>query len=233
MKLYITLTKYSLLMLLLVGGMVLSYVPNSIAATSSTLAIDVFGAHLVLQPTTLEASPTELAQIQAILTTRLTQAKLNGAFEVKVVAQHIEVNLSEGQDAPIAAPLMSHVGQIQFIAGGIDTSPLDNKVSANYPTLFTSNQVTDFTLPKSGDIFYRLGLNDVAATHMATFNATQPRHTICMVMDGELLNCSSMYYWSKNSLEIVPNLSGDSSVTMSNLALFIKSGALPLSLRLE
>jgi hypothetical protein len=54
-----------------------------------------------------------------------------------------------------------------------------------------------------------------------------------MVMDGELLNCSSMYYWSKNTLEIVPNLSGDSNVTMSNLALFIKSGALPLPLQLK
>jgi hypothetical protein len=52
-----------------------------------------------------------------------------------------------------------------------------------------------------------------------------------MVLDAQVINCSAMYHQTDNTLEILPELSSNSAISMTDLALFLYSG--PLSTRLK
>jgi hypothetical protein len=39
-----------------------------------------------------------------------------------------------------------------------------------------------------------------------------------------------MYHWSGETLEILPNLGGDADLSLADLAIFLSSGPLPVSL---
>ena len=52
-----------------------------------------------------------------------------------------------------------------------------------------------------------------------------------MVMDEQVINCSTLYHQNGANLEILPELSSGSAISMTDLALFLHSG--PSSTRLK
>jgi hypothetical protein len=54
-----------------------------------------------------------------------------------------------------------------------------------------------------------------------------------MVMDGEVLNCSVMYHWTDNTIEILPGLSSGTTFSLNDLSIFLSSGPLPVAVRVE
>jgi preprotein translocase subunit SecD len=232
MKKQTTTIQYLFTTILLIGVIILGYVPRSIASTelvpaSSSTALT---AQLILKPA-VDTEETVLSKAAHVIKERLTQTNLDGTFVVSVVSGHIQVDLSEGKDAPYIKNLITKVGQIEFVDGGNDSPPLNEITeSGNYAALFASDDVTQFELPADGDIFYQLTLNP--ESHPTTFSQEKPNNYICMAMDGKIANCSSMYYWTSNRLQILPNLSGGSGLTMNTLMIFINSGPLPIPLEI-
>jgi preprotein translocase subunit SecD len=101
--------------------------------------------------------------------------------------------------------------------------------------LFTGQEVEAAELPDSatGQIFYRLTLQPTAADRLNAFIETQQNGYLCMVMDGQVLNCSLMYHQSGNTVEILPGLSSGTILSLADLAIFIDSGPLPTPLKAE
>lgn len=226
---------YLLTILISVIGLIVLYVPQSTASTSAVplSAARTFDAHLTLRPTDGQFDDRQLAQASQIIGQRLATSKLHGAFKVQVRSNYITVELSEGRDIPYVSALITTIGDIQFIQTEAAERPLGQTVALNdASTLFTSGQVNHFAAPVDGDMFYQLTLNQQATQRLNTLNQTQSTPHICMVMDKVVVNCSSMYYWSGDSLEIVPNLRSNLPLSMDALLTFVHSGALPLSLEI-
>jgi len=131
---------------------------------------------------------------------------------------------------------VSHVGQIEFIDGGATSPPLGRWVRQDgYDVLFTAQDVEAMTPPntETGQIFYRLSLTPAGSQQMAEFVANQNDHYVCMVDDRQVINCSSMYHLTNDSLDILPSLGSGNMISLNDLAVFVKSGPLPIPLTVE
>jgi len=229
-----TLIKTLLTIPLFVGLVILFNVSRSSATTSLlpqslTNAIE---AHLVLRPQSNTFNQSDLNQAGKVIEKRLQLAGLNGSFEVLVEADYITMQLSEGRSLPYIKTLITNIGQIEFIDGGLDINTLPHDSSVESRILFTNNHVQSFVPPTNGDMFYNLVLTPMAVKQMDTFLIENSNHHICIAIDSEVANCSSMYHWSANNLSIIPNLGGTNNMAMNELMIFVKSGALPFSLEL-
>ncbi|MDM8526576.1 hypothetical protein QUF58_00075 [Anaerolineales bacterium HSG24] len=232
MNRFMTAPKIIIIITLAIGIVVIGYVPLSIASIEDipiTSHINLLGARLVLAPVDDNvASPTLLTEAATVIEHRLAQANLKGQFEVAVQAEYLEIILSEGQDVPYIKPLITRVGEISFIDGGVESAPLGQLSDIeHYQPVLTSQGVKNFERPKNGDIFYTLSLNASFTNKLTDFMAQNPDNYICVAMDGQISNCSSMYHLNADKLMIVPNISGGSALTMAELMTFINSGALP------
>lgn len=219
---------------------------NSLPVQAATEAFPLtsppaLSAQLILKPMNGTVETADLIAAAEIIKTRLSQLELEGSYNVEVEDGELRLTLSEGQDLPYIAAIVTSMGHIEFIDGGTESPPLGEQIETGtetnlnqgiYQSLFTSSQIIEFVPPTSGDIFFQLLLNDKSAAVFANFVKVKPNNIICMVMDKEVINCSSMYYWSPDTLEIVPNLSGNSAITMNDLAVFIHSGPLPIHLEI-
>jgi preprotein translocase subunit SecD len=136
------------------------------------------------------------------------------------------------------------VGEIEFIDGGAVSPPVGREIKTGpqaspaqniYQVLFTGQDVEEALPPDStgGQIFYRLTLNATGAERFEDFVATRSGNYVCMVMDKQVINCSAMYHWRNNTLDILPNLGGGTVISLADLAVFLESGPLPLPLKVE
>ncbi len=191
--------------------------------------------NIILQSDVLEA--------RDIVARRLDQ--LNGIGSYQLVAQkgYLRLTLPDTQQTPYIVDLVSHVGQIEFIDGGAASPPLGLRIQAGpdssgedrYPVLFTAQDVEAVLPPQSetGQIFYRLRLTPFGAQLMAEFTTQHQGNYICMVIDRQVINCSSMYHLTDNNLDILPSLGSGNIVSLNDLAVFVKSGPLPIPLKIE
>lgn len=213
---------------------------NTLAATSPT----VFDTTLTLVPDgAITRSPeAELLAVRPIVAQRLDQLNLDGFYNVAVRHGQLELTLPKDANIPYIASVITSLGEIVFIDGGTESPPLDQQVQIElpaglehnaYPILFTSREVQQITPPDptTGQIFYDLVLKPAAADRLANFVADQPGAYICMVMDGQVINCSTMYHQEDQTLEILPELSSGTAVSMTDLAVFLHSGPLPTRLK--
>ncbi len=233
-------SKYIISLIILIGVLQLGYTLPVQAATPTT-STNALSAQLTLKPRQEEATATDLAETAKIIEIRLEKLELQGSYQVNTSNGEIQITLSESQDMPYIATIVTSLGHIEFVDGGAELPPLGETIQTGsttdleqgfYQHLFTSSQINTFLPPVSGDIFYQLMLNHTASTNMSKFVATKPDNYICMVLDKQVLNCSSMYYWSPDTLEILPNLSSNSTITLNDLAVFIHSGPLPMALEI-
>jgi hypothetical protein len=197
---------------------------------------------LVLAPDTIIPSNQEIELIEArpVIARRLDRLDLNGPYNLVIRDGYLEVTLPPGQNIPYIASVITSIGEIAFI--GSKGSPsvgetVDLGIGSgdhqSYPILFTSREVQEIAPPDptSGQIFYRLTLEPAAAERLADFQMTNPSAYICMVLDEQVINCSTMYHQTNQNLEILPELSAGDAVNMTDLEVFLYSG--PLSTRLK
>jgi hypothetical protein len=194
-----------------------------------------FQTGLILQPvaaynTVLEA---DLLKTQAVIDQRLDSLSLTGDYEVLTRGGQLQVNLPRLENMQYVVSVLSSVGDIEFISAGND-APVGQQFPApatrnTYQTLFTGADIASAELPNAstGQIFYRLTVMPTAAARLTSFIQTQPEGYICMVMDRQVLNCSQMYHWNGQSLEILPDLSSGDVLSLADLSIFINSGPLP------
>ncbi len=202
-------------------------------------------AELVLEPqppTDLPAAAQQahLLKNQQIVTRRLDQLHLAGAYDVTIENGRLVVKLPDSENMAYITFVISSVGEIEFINGGQVSPPLGQLLNRaadqdnSYPTLFTAQELESVALPDpaTGHIFYRLVLKPepVVMEKLAEFVETQPGYYLCMVMDDQVLNCSRMYHLAGNTIEILPELSSSSPANLTDLAVFLDSGPLTMPL---
>jgi preprotein translocase subunit SecD len=101
-----------------------------------------------------------------------------------------------------------------------------------YPLLFSGHEIREVVPPdpETGEIFYQLSLQPEAAQRFADFAETNEGY-ICLAIDGEVINCSTMYHWSGTMIKILPDLGSGANISLADLAIFLESGPLPAPLR--
>jgi len=194
---------------------------------------------LVLQPdvavgienTVLES---DLLQSQTVIEQRLDNLRLAGDYTVLVRGGQLQINMPRVENMQYVTSVLSSVGDIAFISTGTE-APVGQQFYAGqktYHTLFIGKEIITAELPDSatGQIFYRLTVLPPAAERMTRFIQTNPDDYICMVMDRQVLNCSQMYYWNGQSLEILPDLSSGAVFSLADLGIFLDSGPLPVQM---
>ena len=195
----------------------------------------------VLTPT---VNQIELATVQQAVEQRLENLYLAGTYKVVTQGEELIVKLPHSENIPYVASVISSVGEIEFIDGGTESPPIGRSIQtvthANsqpdvYQTLFSGQDIEAAESPNSatGQIFYRLTLQPAAVDRLAAFIETQPNGYICMAVDGQVLNCSLMYHWSDNTIEILPGLSSGEILSLADLAIFLDSGPLSIPLTAE
>jgi len=231
--------------LLLVAVMSLIYSSRALAdLIFSPVSMTGLHTQVILKPDLTSVPDTTLGDTRQILARRLDQLNLSGSYELVSQEGQLTVTLPDSEHVPYILDIITHVGEIEFIDGGAGTPPLGQRVTTvwpvnpnrnGYPILFTGQEIQEVLPPDSasGQIFYRLALKPEAADRFADFVESRPRHYICMVVDKHVLNCSGMYHWSDNTLDILPNLGSGTVISLADLAVFLESGPLPVPLRVE
>jgi preprotein translocase subunit SecD len=210
---------------------------------------EAFSTQLVLKPQAMTdsataADPTHLVQIQQIVDQRLDKLQLAGTHSVSLQGDQLLVRLPNSENMPYITSVVSRVGEIEFIDGGPGAPPVGQRVTTGpeaspeqnvYQTLFTGQEILAAALPDpgAGQIFYRLTLQPATIDRLSNFAESHSNRYICMVMDGEVLNCSLMYHWTDNTIEILPGLSSGTTFSLSDLSVFLTSGPLPVPLSVE
>ncbi len=201
-------------------------------------AADAFETKLILVPDAVIPANQEVELIAArpVIARRLDKLDLDGPYNLAIRNGQLVVTLPKDKNTPYVAAVITSVGEIVFVDGGTQDPPLDQKIqvgSRSHQILFTSREVTEIVLPDStdGQIFYRLTLTPAAAGRLENFVENHAQSFICMVLDEQVLNCSTMYHQNGSTLEILPEFSSNTAISMTDLAVFLYSG--PLSTRLK
>ena len=182
---------------------------------------------------------------QRVVAKRLNQMQLDGYYSVKVNDNRLEVIVPQTENMGYILNVITQVGDVEFIDAGSDSAPVGNylrtefqltmREANDYQVLFTGNEIKTITPPNStnGEIFYQVELEPAAAQRVSNFVGRNPNAYVCLTIDEQVLNCSTMYYWSENTLEILPNLSSGSGLGLADMAIFLNSGPLPVSLKAQ
>jgi preprotein translocase subunit SecD len=236
--------------LLLVGVLSLIYSSRALAdLIFYTGPSEGFRSRVVLKPGPTARSDmaileTDLLDAGQVVARRLDQLNMSASYHLISSEDQLAIMLPENEKMPYVINIITHVGEIEFIDGGAESPPLGQRVETGpqanggqglYPVLFTGQEIEAVVPPDSttGQIFYRLALSPIAADRFARFVQDQPRHYVCMVMDKEVINCSGMYHWSNNTLDILPNLGSGTVISLADLAIFLESGPLPIPLKVD
>jgi hypothetical protein len=197
---------------------------------------DVLGTTFTLQPKNVSLDKLELADAQRIMSRRLDQLNLTGPYKIVLLpeADQLRVTVPENNDTPHVINVITHVGDIAFIDGGAASPPIGEKISlsahaedqlSDYQPLFTGTDIDMVLAPETnnGDLFYQIKLQADAASRLNLAGNTY----VCLVLDETVTNCSKMYHWFGDALEILPNLSDDTGISLLDLGVLFDSGPLP------
>jgi hypothetical protein len=189
---------------------------------------------IVLKPAQRSDSSDVLLDAQRVVAERLEQLQPNSWYDVAVIDGQLEIWLNDHENIHYIQDIISHVGRIEFIDGGmnppigrfVDTA-VEPATADSFRTLFTGQEIVSVILPESGQIFYRITPKPEAAQRIEAFFASPSGRFICLVIDGQVINCSKLYSWTDGTLEIMPSFGSGTGLGLSDLEIFLASGPLP------
>jgi preprotein translocase subunit SecD len=235
-----------IVVLLLTGVLSLISQTQAVAGLAARYQVTGDSPHtaLVLAPVT--AGPdantnARLLEAKRVIDYRLEKLGVSGADLVDLHEGKLEVTLPEGSNTPYVINVITSIGKIEFIDGGESDPPIGQRILTGpharpnrdiYRSLFTGLDVESVLPPDSatGQIFYSLALKPAAAHHFSSFVMETPRNYVCMVLDERVINCSRMYHFTGEGLEILPDLGSGTQVSLADLAVFLEGGPLPVAL---
>lgn len=205
----------------------------------SRMAIDEPGTQIILTPKISNISQEYLLEAQRVVTKRLDQLQPAEYYQVLTDHGYLEVHLTDAEDTAHLINIVTRVGEVEFIDGGseppigkfVETTSVASPASGAYQTLFSGQEIMNVLPPEDGQLFYQIIPTPAAAQRFSQFIMAHPNGYICLVIDDEVTNCSKMYFWSGDTLEILPNLSSETGFSLSDLGVFLNSGPLPISLQ--
>lgn len=209
---------------------------------------DPIHTSLVLAPVTAApdaATNAGLLEAKRVIDYRLQKLGIPGAGLVNLQeGNKLEITLPEGSNTPYVINVITSIGKIEFIDGGASNPPIGQRIQTGpharpnrdiYRSLFSGLDVESVLPPDSatGQIFYSLDLKPAAAQRFGSFVTDTPHNYVCMVLDERVINCSRMYHFTGQGLEILPDLGSGTQVSLADLAMFLEGGPLPLPLDMQ
>jgi preprotein translocase subunit SecD len=235
-----------IVVLLLTGALSLISQTQAVAGLAARYqkASDSGYTALVLAPVTTAPDPgtnAHLLEAKRVIDYRLEKLGVSAAGLVNLQEGKLEVTLPEGGNTPYVINIITSIGKIEFIDGGESDPPIGQRILTGpharpnrsiYRSLFTGADVESVLPPDpaTGQIFYSLALKPAAAQRFGAFVMETPRNYVCMVLDERVINCSRMYHFTGEGLEILPDLGSGTQVSLADLAVFLEGGPLPLAL---
>jgi len=234
---------------LLIAVLGLTFTSRAVADLTLLYAttVDVAGVQVTLRPSTTPAEEYYLVlqESQEVVSKRLENLLLTDQYGVTTQDDELIITLPDQGSLPHIITMVTRVGEVTFIDGGERLPPLGQKIetvsardaaqsgsAADYPVLFTGREIITIVPPAdTGDIFYQIQLGPAAANRVSRFVNVQPQSYVCLVIDKQVINCSKMYYFAEDTLDILPNLSNKSGFNLADVAIFLHSGPLPVSLK--
>lgn len=237
-----------IVVLLLTGAISLISQTQAVAGLAARyqMADNPLSTALVLAPVTAAHDPNtnaRLMEAKRVIDYRLEKLGVSGGDLVNLRDGKLEVTLPEGSNTPYVINVITSIGKIEFIDGGEADPPIGQRIQTGpharpnrdiYRSLFTGLDVESVLPPDSatGQIFYSLALKPAAAQRFGSFVMETPRNYVCMVLDERVINCSRMYHFTGEGLEILPDLGSGTQVSLADLAVFLEGGPLPLDLEM-
>ena len=221
-----------------VAGLVYSLQSLAQVLTVSPDGLPPPGAVIQLNPDQMKTVRiADLAKAQKVVRHRLDQLALPGYYAVQMQGNHLRVTLPHGEDTLYIVNILTRVGDVRFVDGGkrpASGRQYDQTAAnlAGYPTLFARDDIQATIVPNAelGEIFYQITLSPAAANRFEAFNR-QDDHYMCLALDGQLTNCTQMYHWSGQTIDILPGATGDFS--LADIVIFLRSGPLPMPLSVQ
>ena len=212
--------------------------------------VDATGAKIILSPNMSAVATSSTEQTYHLVTQdagrvvadRLDHLDLMGYHHVDIRDNKLEVSVPELENMTYIIDVITRVGEVEFIDGGTGSPPVGRYVKTElqnmatnddaYAVLFSGRDIKTIIPPESneGEIFYQVELQPGAAERFAGFIDAETNAYVCLVMDKQVINCSKMYHLSGTTLDILPNLSGGTGLSLADLGVFLDSGPLPVSL---
>lgn len=176
-----------------------------------------------------------------VVAQRLDQLNLKGYYSVGVHDDQLEVTLPNNENSSYIINIITRVGEVEFIDGGVKSPPIGQQVKTGayanieediYQVLFIGKEIASIIPPSTsdGEVFYQMSLRPTAAERFANLLDFETNTHICLAIDKQVINCSTMYHWTGDTLDILPNLSDGTGLSLADLAVFLNSGPLPMSL---
>ncbi|MCB0191452.1 MAG: hypothetical protein KDJ65_05865 [Anaerolineae bacterium] len=208
-------------------------------AFDSQVAIDHQGTKIILTPQDSSTSQRYLLEAQQIVVERLEELQPNEQHQVIATQGQLEMQLRDFENLPYIIDIVTRKGDVEFIDGGFQP-PIGKYVKTirekplpadTYYTLFSGQEIAAVEPPIDGQLFYKIKPKPEATQRFLDFMEAHSGGFICLVIDDQVINCSKMYVWSGDTLEILPSLSSGTGLSLSDLGVFLKSGPLPTSLQ--
>lgn len=203
------------------------------------VAVDEQGTRIILTPDKETIAPRYLLEAQQVVTARLDQLHPVEQHRVHSEQGYLEIQLNDYENLPYILDVLTREGEVEFIDGGsqppigkfVNTVREKPLPAGTYYSIFSGQELAAVEPPSEGQIFYRIKPKAEATQRFLDFLETHTGGFICLVIDDQVINCSKMYLWTGDTLEILPNLSSGTGLSLSDLGVFLKSGPLPMSLR--
>jgi hypothetical protein len=177
----------------------------------------------------------KLEAVQQVLNQRLADLDFNGRYEIVIREDEmqLEVNLPPLDNAPQVIDVITRVGEVKFVDAGSQVPSSGLVSSADvFPTLFSSSDIRSVVPPETGtgELFYQIVIQPDAIQKLDAIG-NQPGNNVCLALDNAIASCSTMYHRTGDTLEILPS-TGDNDISIGEMALFLASGPLPVSLEI-
>jgi hypothetical protein len=178
---------------------------------------------------------TELEEAQQVLDQRLARLDFNGRYEIVIREDEmqLEVNLPPLDNVPQVIDVITRVGEVKFVDAGSQVPSSGLVLSAEvFPTLFSRADIRSVVPPEpgTGELFYQIVIQPDAIQKLDAIG-NQPENNVCLALDNAIASCSTMYQRTGDTLEILPS-TGDNDISISEMALFLATGPLPVPLEI-
>jgi|GEM_PF-1094337 len=216
------------------------FYPTSIDASEIKIVLSPDNASRLV-PTSPQNFHLVAQDSKRIVAQRLDQLNLKGYYSIGIHDDQLEVTLPNNENSPYIINIITRVGEVEFIDGGTTSPPIGQQVRTGayaatgegiYQILFMGKEIASIIPPdtSAGEVFYQISLQPTATERFTNSLDFATNTNICLAIDKQVINCSKMYHWSDDTLDILPNLSDGTGLSLADLAIFLNSGPLPMSL---
>lgn len=191
------------------------------------------------------ASHEDIAAASEVLRQRLSSYPQSGVrFALALESDRLVVSMPPGAEPSIAVAEASHIGRVEVVDGGTEFLTVGGLVKTGphaipdqdvYQAVLVSDDfiAADARLGDKGQPVIEFTLTPAGDARLAAHTASLPAYYLCLAVDGQVVNCPILRTPLVNRQGLI-ELTGDATLDDARaLAMLLRSGPLPVPLRLS